>query len=72
MFATIDASGSPEELDTIVMGTITGAPLLPFCVLVTKALNVGQGHYHHVASVDHVKMNSWYRFGECSTIATVR
>ena len=26
------------------MGTITGAPLLPFCVLVTEALNVGQGH----------------------------
>ena len=25
------------KLDIIVMGTITGAPLLPFCVLVTQA-----------------------------------
>ena len=32
------------ELDIIVMGTITGAPLLPFCVLVTEAWNMGQGH----------------------------
>ena len=30
------------ELDIIVMGTITGAPL--FCVLVTEVWNVGQGH----------------------------
>ena len=22
---------------------------------------------HHVVSVDHVKMNSWCKFGECST-----
>ena len=30
--------GEPEEkLDITVMGTITGAPLLPFCVLVTEA-----------------------------------
>ena len=40
---------------------------LPFCVLVTEVWNVSQGHYHHVASVDHVKMNSWCKFGECST-----
>ena len=33
-----------EILDIIVMGTITGAPLLPFCVVVTEAANVGQGH----------------------------
>ena len=26
-----------SKLDIIVMGTITGAPLLLFCVLVTKA-----------------------------------
>ena len=32
------------KLDIIVMGTITGAPLLPFYVLVTEAWNVGQGH----------------------------
>ena len=32
------------KLDIIVMGTITGAPLLPFYVLVTEAWNVSQGH----------------------------
>ena len=26
-----------RSLDIIVMGTITGAPLLPFCALVTEA-----------------------------------
>ena len=46
------------KLDIIVMGTIAGAPLLPFCVLVTEAWNVGQDTNHHMASVDHVKMNS--------------
>ena len=34
----------PPTLDIIVMGTITGAPLLPFCVLVTEAWNLGHGH----------------------------
>ena len=33
-----------SALDIIVMGTITGAPLLPFWALVTEAGNVGQGH----------------------------
>ena len=32
------------KLHIIVMGTITGAPLLPFCVLVTQVWNVGQEH----------------------------
>ena len=32
-----------QILDIIVMGTVTGAPLLPYCVLVTEALNEGQG-----------------------------
>ena len=32
------------QLDIIVIGTITGAQLLLFCVLVTNAQNVGQRH----------------------------
>ena len=31
------------KLDINVMGTITGSPLLQFCVLVIEAWNVGQG-----------------------------
>ena len=33
-----------SQLDIIVMGNITGAPLSLFCALVTEAWNVGQGH----------------------------
>ena len=50
------------KLDIIVMGTITGASLLPLCVLVTEAWYVGQDTNHHVALVDHVKMNSWCKY----------
>ena len=35
---------SPPNLSLDIMGTITGAPLLPFCFLVFQAWNVGQGH----------------------------
>ena len=40
---TLESKINPK-LDIIVMGTITGAPLLPFCVLVSEVWNVGQGH----------------------------
>ena len=36
------------KLDIIVMGTITGAPLLP---LVTDAWNIGQGHNKPLRSI---------------------
>ena len=49
------------------MGTIKGVPLLPFGVLVTEVWNIGKDTNHHMALVDHVKMNSWWKFGECST-----
>ena len=36
--------------------------------MVTQVWNVGQGHTDHkVTAIDHVEMNSWYKFGECST-----
>ena len=38
------ASQGTQKLDIIVMGTITNAPPLSFCVLVTQAWNKGQRH----------------------------
>ena len=41
----------------------------PFCVLVTQAINVGQGHKLPCGTSDYVKMNSnsWCKFDESST-----
>ena len=58
------------RLDIIVMGTIwwsQGPRYSHFVSWSLKREMKVKDTNHHVASVDHVKMNSWCKFGECST-----
>ena len=57
----------PHQLDITVMGIITGARYCHSVSLSLKREMLVKNTNHHKASVDHVTINSWYKFGACST-----